>query len=392
MFEVELADRMNGLSLAIFSEMAELAAQAEAKGLDVINLGIGSPDGIPDEHIRAALKDGVDKPEAFGYPCTEGCLEFREAAAFWYNKRFGVELDPKTQVHSLMGSQDGLAHLALGFVNPGDIALIPDPGYPIYSASIALAGGLIYPIRLTEENGFLPDFESIPEGMAVKAKLMLLNYPNNPLTVTADCDFLAKAVAYAKRYNIVLCYDNAYSELAFDGFKPPSIMQVPGASEFCVEFNSLSKAFSMAGARVAYAVGSPEIIKAISIIKSNIDFGVFKPVQAAAAAALTGPSSASVKCRERYERRRNKFIDGLNTAGWPATKPKATMFIWTKIPEGYGSSVEFARDLLDKAGVVVIPGTAFGEMGEGYVRMALVHPDERLDEAVDRITGYLSKR
>ena len=386
---MQLASRMQDLPQPVFSEMISDAEQAKRTGLRLIDLGIGSPDGVPAPHIVQAMKFALDAPDAFGYPMTAGGSEFRQAAADWYLRRFGVRLDASTQVHSLMGSQDGLAHLALTVVNPGDVALMPDPGYPIYHASVTIAGGQLHRVKLRESNGFLPDFSEIPASVAARARLLILNYPNNPLSVTADYSFLQEAYAFAREHDIVLCYDNAYSELAFDGFRPPSLLQVPGATEHCVEFNSLSKAFNMAGCRVAYAVGSPQIIDALSRIKSHIDYGVFRVSQAGAIAALAGPDTASEAPRQTYQDRRDSFIQVLSEYGWQLSRPQATMFVWARIPQEATSSMGFAKELLRSTGVTVIPGSAFGEMGEGYVRMALVHPEAVLTEAAHKIGQYV---
>ncbi|NLL18904.1 MAG: LL-diaminopimelate aminotransferase [Clostridia bacterium] len=379
------AERLQQLGSGIFSELDELRKQKEQEGIKTINLSIGSPDLAPADHIKKALQAEVDSSENYGYPLTNGMPEFREAVAEWYEKRFQVPLNPKTEVLPVMGSQDGLGHLGLAYLNPGDIALVPDPGYPVYTASVLLANGVKYPLPLTADNKFLPDLKAIPKEIAQKAKLMFLNYPNNPVAAVADMEFFAEAVAFAKENHIVLCHDLAYSELAYDGYRPPSILEVPGAKDVAIEFHSFSKTFCMAGCRLGFVVGNQEIIAGLTIVKSNIDFGVYKPIQKAGIAALTGPDDWVRENAAIYQHRRDILVDGLNSLGWQVEKPKASMFVWAPLPWGYQSSREFALDLLDKAGVVVVPGIAFGEQGDGYVRMALVGEDRLLEEAVERI-------
>lgn len=387
MLSVQPSKRLSGLTSAIFTRMNQLKREVEEKGeWKVIDLGIGSPDHPPAPFIMETLTREAQKDDAYRYPTSEGSLRFREEVSRWYAYRFGVELDPEKEVLSLMGSQDGLAHLALAWIDPGDVVLVPDPGYPIYFASVHLAGGEIYPMPLTEDRGFLPDFQAIPEEIRKRAKLMVLNYPNNPISATADVPFFQEVVDFARENGILVAHDLAYSELAFDGYRPPSFLEVPGAIEIGVEFNSLSKSFNMAGCRVAYLVGNAEIVRSLAIIKSNIDYGIFLPVQEAAIAAMKydrlHPGANPVA--RVYQERRDVLLDGLEEIGWSIPKPKATMFVWAKIPVGW-TSESFAIALLEQAGVVVIPGNAFGTQGEGYVRIALVREKEQLQEAVERI-------
>ncbi len=382
---MEYAQRIQGLSSAIFSEMDDLRRELLQAGVDVINLSVGSPDRSPAKHIQQALIDAVSDPEIFAYPLTEGMIEFKQAVADWYYRRFGVVLDPEREVLSLMGSQDGLAHIYQVFLNPGDTALVPDPGYPIYSAGVLLAGGVIYPVPLLAENKFLPDLEAIPPDVARRAKTLFLNYPNNPVAATADLDFFESVVAFARKYDILVCHDVAYSELAFDGYRPPSFLQAEGAREVGVEFHSLSKTYNMAGCRCAFAVGNARVLDGLRIVKSNIDFGVFKAVQKAGIAALTGPQDAVEINARVYQRRRDILVEGLGRLGWTIPSPKASMFIWAPLPGGYTSSREFVWELAHRTGVLVVPGVAFGKRGEGYVRFALVGSDQRLEEVVRRI-------
>ncbi|MBU7318566.1 aminotransferase class I/II-fold pyridoxal phosphate-dependent enzyme [Paenibacillus oleatilyticus] len=381
--------RLAELGSAIFSEMAAWKKEVTARGVDVIDLGIGSPDRAPSVRVMEALTRAVNDPGLYGYPTSEGSALFRQTVARWYAHRFGVALDPEDEIVTLMGSQDGLAHLAMAVTDPGDTVMVPDPGYPIYSASLVLAGVQPYYMPLRADNGFLPKLEDIPEEVARQAKFMLLNYPSNPLSAVADLAFFEQLVEYAREHELLLVHDLAYSEMSFDGFKPPSILEVKGAKDIAVEFHSLSKSFNMAGCRIAFMVGQRDAVRALRVLKSNIDYGVFLAVQQAGIAALEEdmmPGSRSVAAL--YERRRDIVIEGLNEAGWSIPKPKATMFIWAPIPEGW-TSRQISREMLYSAGVVVIPGDAFGKEGEGYVRIALVQEEGRLREAVRRIGQFL---
>lgn len=382
---MRLADKIAKLNSAIFSEMDELKLQAEAKGIDVINLSVGSPDMPPAEHIIKAIQEAVLQTDYYGYALTEGMPEFKQAVVEWYKKRFNVDLDWQSEVLSLMGSQDGIAHVFWAVLNEGDIALVPDPGYPIYHTGVLLAGGIPYYLPLTSENNFLPDLDSIPEDVAMKAKVLMLNYPNNPVAAVANYEFFTKIVSFAKKYNVIVCHDVAYSELAFDGYKPMSFLEIPGAKDIGVEFHSVSKTYNMAGCRLAFVVGNPLVVDALRKIKSNIDYGVFKPIQKAGIAALLGPQDWVKENAKAYQKRRDILVDGLAEAGWVIDKPKASMFLWAKLPFGYVNDRQFAVDLIQKTGVVVVPGTAFGSQGKNYVRIALVTNEERLQQVVERI-------
>lgn len=381
------SSRLDKLGSAIFAEVAAWKREALAAGQDVIDLGIGSPDHPPSDKVREALREAAAREDMYGYADSRGTPEFRRTVAEWYAYRFGVDLDPEREVVSLMGSQDGLAHLPLAVTDPGDLVLVPDPGYPIYAAGPILAGAVPYPLKLTEDNGFLPKFEDIPVEVARKARYMLLNYPSNPLSAVADLGFFEEAVHYAKRHGILLVQDLAYSEMAFDGFRPPSVLEVPGAKEIAVELHSLSKSYNMAGCRLAYMVGRQDVVRALSELKSNIDYGVFHAVQEAGVAALREHMEHGQSVAPLYERRRDVFIDALREHGWDLPKPRATMFVWARIPDGW-TSRQISREMLRSAGVVVIPGDAFGEAGEGYVRIALVHDEETLVEAAKRIGEF----
>ncbi|MGG4459313.1 aminotransferase class I/II-fold pyridoxal phosphate-dependent enzyme [Brevibacillus porteri] len=379
------SNRLNHLSADIFSEM-EARKREVAKTRTVYDLSIGSPDQQPDEKLLQTLIHAIQQPTAFRYPLSDGTAAFREEVARWYQYRFGVELAPDGEVHSLMGSQDGLAHFALAWTDPGDIVLVPDPGYPIYEGSVHLAGAVPYRMPLRAENEFLPKLTDIPEEIAARATFMILNYPNNPVSAVATLAFFEEVVAFAKRFDIIVVHDLAYSEMVFDGYQAPSFLQVPGAKEVGIEFNSFSKSFNMAGCRIAYVVGNADIIKPLAIVKSNIDYGVFLPVQQMAIEALRRDRESGEKntVAPVYQERRDVLLGALAKAGWSIPSPKATMFVWAAVPNGW-TSREFAFALLEKAGVVVVPGSAFGEEGEGYVRIALVQPPEILLEAVAAI-------
>lgn len=378
------AKRMESLSSGIFSEMEERKKRVESRGIEVINLGVGSPDLPPAPHIIEAIRRSVEKPANYTYPLV-GLSRLYEAVACWYKNRFNVDLDPGNEVLVLMGSQDGLAHLSMAYIDPGDVALVPDPGYPIYSFSILMAQGEIFPVPLLAENGFLPVFSDIPEDIAKKAKLMWLNYPNNPVAASANREFFERAVDFARKYDVLICHDVAYAELAYDGFRPMSFLEVSGAKDVGIEFYSFSKTYNMAGCRIGFAVGNSEVLSNLALIKSNIDYGVFYAVQEAGIAALTGSQECVAETARTYQRRRDVLVDGLAEIGWQMPKPNASMFVWAPLPPGYSSSTVFAADLLEKAGVIVIPGVAFGGQGEGYVRIALVKDESVLAEVVSRV-------
>jgi LL-diaminopimelate aminotransferase len=380
--------RLQQLGSAIFSEVAEWKREVMNQGVDVIDLGIGSPDLPPSERILEAMAEAVRTPAHYGYPSSEGSLAFREAVAKWYRYRFGVQLNAETEILTLMGSQDGLAHLALSLCDPGDIAIVPDPGYPIYSASLVLAGVEPYLLPLRAANDFLPQLEDIPDNVAAKAKFILLNYPSNPLSAVADRAFFEHLISYAKKQGLLVVHDLAYSEMAFDGYKPMSILEIEGAKEVAIEFHSLSKSFNMAGCRIAFLTGHADAVKALKTLKSNIDYGVFGAIQAAGIAALEEDMENDHTVSSTYEKRRNVFISALNDAGWIIPPPKATMFIWAQVPKGW-TSRQISREMLFQTGVVVIPGDAFGAEGEGFVRIALVQDEARLLEAARRIGDWL---
>jgi LL-diaminopimelate aminotransferase len=383
------ADRMQTLQTGIFTELAIRKQQAKKQGIPVIDLSVGSPDLPPPPIVVETLAQSVQDPANYGYTL-RGTDAFHQAVAAFYEARYGVSLSPETEVLQLMGSQDGLAHLATALVNPGDYVLVPDPGYPIYEASVRIAGGIVYPMPLLEEHGFLPQLHAIPAEVLARTKMMIISYPGNPVTALADRAFFEQVLAFAKEHNILVVHDFAYSELIFDGHPKISFLSIPGAKEVGIEFNSLSKTFNMAGCRIGYAVGNENALQILANLKSHIDYGVFAPIQSAAVAALRSDFALLDKQVKEYERRRDALISGLARGGWHVPAPSATMFAWAKLPQGW-SSRSFAFALLVQAGVAVVPGNAFGSQGEGYVRIALVQPQEQLALAAEKITAFLSK-
>jgi aspartate/methionine/tyrosine aminotransferase len=375
------------LTASIFQEVADRKQEAIKKGIDVIDLSVGSPDLSPPSFVVDALVKHANDETKYGYTL-KGISEFHDAVCYFYKKRYSVDLDPEKEVLQLMGSQDGLAHLATALINPGEYVLVPDPGYPIYEASVTIAGGEIYPMPLVAENNFLPILEDIPLDVLGKTKMMILSYPGNPVTALADKNFFEKVIRFAKQHNILVVHDFAYSEMIFDNHPQISFMSIPGAKEIGIEFNSLSKTFNMAGCRIGYVVGNEQVIKILGTFKSHIDYGIFYPIQLAAVTALTSDYCNLQEQVKIYENRRDALITGLEKSGWHVAKSPATMFVWAKIPDGWKSRT-FAFELINKTGVAVVPGDAFGKLGEGYVRIALVQPPERLLEAAERIHEFL---
>ncbi|KLU39850.1 MAG: aminotransferase [Peptococcaceae bacterium 1109] len=373
--------RVRALPPYLFAQIEERIAQAEKKGLNIISLGIGDPDLPTPTRVVEALAEQARLPKNHRYPSSAGLFEFRKAAAEWCCRRFGVELDPGTEVTTLIGTKEGIANLPLCFLDPGDIALVPDPGYPVYTTGTLLAGGEVYKMPLLEENGFLPDLDSIPHEVLGRAKLMWLNYPNNPTAAVASKDFFAKAVALAKEYGCLLCHDAAYSEITFDGYLSPSILEIPEAKDVAVEFHSLSKTYNMTGWRIGWAAGNAQAVGALRRLKTNLDSGVFQPIQYAAMAALSEPPSQDVI--RAYQERRDVVVNRLNGLGWNVVPPKATIYIWAPVPQGF-TSLEFAEEVFEKTGVVITPGVGYGQYGEGYFRISLCLPVERFEEAFQR--------
>ncbi|MEK4534395.1 MULTISPECIES: LL-diaminopimelate aminotransferase [Peribacillus] len=383
------SEKVGRFTTGIFSELATRKQDAMKRGIDVIDLSVGSPDLPPPAFVVDTLVKYAQDTNSYGYTL-KGTTEFHEAVCYFYRQRYGVELDSDKEVLQLMGSQDGLAHLATAMINPGDYVLVPDPGYPIYEASVKLAGGNIYPMPLTAENKFLPQLNQIPVEILNKTKMMIISYPGNPVTALADEAFFSEVISFAKKNEILVVHDFAYSELIFDDHPQISFMSIPGAKEVGIEFNSLSKTFNMAGCRIGYVVGNHDALHILGTLKSHIDYGVFYPIQKAAEMALTSNLSLLSDQVKEYEARRDALITGLAKGGWHVPKSSATMFIWAQIPAGWKSR-DFAYELIEKAGVTVVPGDAFGEQGEGYVRMALVQPAERLTEAAEKIQLFLEE-
>ena len=378
------AERVRRLPPYLFAEIDRLKADLVAKGVDVINLGVGDPDLATPAHIIEKLAQTAKDPANHQYPSYSGMNDFRVSVAKWYGRRFGVDLDPMTETLTLIGSKEGLAHLPLAVINPGDLALVPSPAYPVYEIATMFAGGESYIMPLLKKNEFLPDLEAIPVETARRARLMFLNYPNNPTGATADKAFYERVVRFAREYDILVCHDAAYSEMTFGGYRPMSFLEVPGAKEVGVEFHSLSKTYNMTGWRLGFAVGNKDVIGALGQIKSNIDSGAFNAVQWAGIAALEGDQAPVAAMREIYQERRDILIAGLQKTGLNPDIPKATFYIWCPTPAGF-TSKDFTSLLLREAGIVTTPGSGFGEPGEGYVRMALTVSGDRIREAVDRI-------
>ena len=381
---IELASRVKNLPPYLFATIDKMKQETKAKGVDLIDLSIGDPDIPTPGHIVEAMKTAVEKPEHHRYPSYEGMLSFREAVAGWYKRRFDVTIDPATEVLSLIGSKEGIGHIPLAFVEPGDTVLVPSPGYPVYPVSVMFAGGESYFMPLREENGFLPDLKAIPEATLKKTKLMFINYPNNPTSAVAPKAFYEEVIALAGKYNIIVCHDAAYSEIYFDDEKPLSFMQIDGAKDVGIEFHSLSKTYNMTGWRIGFAVGNREVLAGLGKIKSNLDSGVFQAVQEASITALNTDEAILSDIRKTYQDRRDALYEGLKAIGIEVIKPKASFYLWAKVPKQFDSS-SFVAHILDKAGVLTTPGNGFGAPGEGYVRFALTVPVGRMKEAVERL-------
>jgi LL-diaminopimelate aminotransferase len=387
---VRISKRVKGLPPYLFVQISEKIAAKQAQGEDVISFAIGDPDIPTPDHIIQRLCQAARDPANHRYPETIGLPQFRQAIAEWYERRFGVVLNPDKEVLPLIGSKEGIGHIALCFIDPGDIALVPDPAYPVYSVSTMFAGGESYLMPLTEKNDFLPDLQQIPPEVARRAKLLWLNYPNNPTAATAELDFFQKVVDFAKRYDLVVCHDAPYTEVAFDGYRAVSFMQVPQAKEVGVEFHSLSKSYNMTGWRVGMVVGNAQMVDALMRIKSNLDSGIPQAIQYAAIEALQGNQECIEEHNVIYQRRRDQMVKVLREIGLQVRPPKASLYLWARVPQGY-TSLEFATRLLDEAGVVVTPGTGYGKYGEGYIRLSLTAPDDKIEEGLARLSAWHSK-
>lgn len=384
---MEFSKRMDLFGESIFTTLAKMRKERQDQGEQVIDLSIGAPNIAPAKHIMDAISQACFIPQNYLYAITDQD-ELLNAVQTWYQRRYHVSLDPQTEISSLLGSQEGLSHLAMTIINDGDTVLVPNPSYPIFKDGPLLAGARVVDMPLKKENDYLVDFSNIDEVDAKKAKFMIVSYPNNPTCAIANVDFYKELIAFAKKYNIIVLHDNAYSELLFEGIGH-SFLEFEGAKDVGIEFNSLSKTYGLAGARIGFAVGNQEVIAKIKTLKSNMDYGMFLPIQKGAVAALLGDQKCVETTREAYRHRRDLLVNGCHDIGWDFDTPKGTMFVWAKIPEKYRSSEAFVHDLFDKTGVLVVPGIAFGSEGEGYVRMALVQDDETIHLALKNMKESL---
>ncbi|MBW4446334.1 MAG: aspartate aminotransferase [Spirirestis rafaelensis WJT71-NPBG6] len=377
------ADRIQKLPPYVFARLDELKAKAREQGLDLIDLGMGNPDGATPQPVVEAAIAALQNPANHGYPPFEGTASFRRAITNWYHRRYGVILDPDSEALPLLGSKEGLTHLAIAYVNPGDLVLVPSPAYPAHFRGPAIAGGKVHSLILKPENDWLIDLGAIPDDVAQSAKILYFNYPSNPTAATAPREFFEEIVAFARKHEILLVHDLCYAELAFDGYQPTSLLEIPGAKEIGVEFHTLSKTYNMAGWRVGFVVGNRHVIQGLRTLKTNLDYGIFAALQTAAETALQLPDVYLHEVQQRYRTRRDFLIQGLGQLGWDIPKTKATMYLWVPCPPGMGST-DFALNVLQQTGVVVTPGNAFGIAGEGYVRISLIADCDRLGEAMRR--------
>jgi len=384
---MRLAKRIEKLPPYLFAEISRKIAEKRAQGVDVVSFAVGDPDIPTPSHVIDALCQAARDPANHRYPETDGLPDLRRAIARWYEQRFDVSLDPDREVLPLIGSKEGIGHIALCFIDPGDLALVPDPGYPVYSVGTMFAGGDCYFMPLTEENDFLPDLEAIPKAVARRAKLMWISYPNNPTGAVAELDFFEQVVRFAKEHGIAVCHDAPYTEVAFDGYRPASFLQAAGAREVGAEFHSFSKSYNMTGWRIGMVVGNATMVDALMRVKSNLDSGIPQAIQRMAIAALEGPQECIAEHNAIYQRRRDRLVAALAGMGLKVRSPKASLYLWARLPEGR-TSLEFASRLLDDIGVVVTPGIGYGPHGEGYVRLSLTLPDERLEEGLRRLAGW----
>ncbi len=381
---IKKAKRINDLPPYLFAEIDRKKRAALARGVDLIDLGVGDPDIPTPTVIVEKLLESASKPANHRYPNSAGLIEFRQAVAEWYKKRFNVPLDATKEVVSLIGSKEGIGNMAVAFVDPGDIVLIASPCYPVYHIGTAFSGGKNYFLPLKKENHFLPDLESIPAEVARQAKLLWINYPNNPTAAAADRDFFKRVVEFANRHNIIVCHDAAYTEMGYDGYRPASFLEIDGAKDLGIEFHSLSKTFNMTGWRIGMAVGNAELVGGLAQAKSNLDSGLFQAIQEAGIEALRYGDQIVEPSRNVYQERRDVLVDGLRAVGLECEKPRATFYVWVSVPRGF-SSAEFAGKLLEEAGVITTPGNGFGDAGEGYVRFTLCVDKQRLKEVSERI-------
>ncbi len=381
---IEPAERIQTLPTYVFARLDELKAKARSQGQDLIDLGMGNPDGPTPQPVVEAAIAALQNADNHGYPPFAGTTNFRRAITDWYRRRYEVLLNPETEALPLLGSKEGLAHLAMAYVNPGDFVLVPSPAYPAHFRGPMLAGGKVHNIVLKPENDWLIDLKDIPDTIAEQAKILYFNYPSNPTAATAPREFFQDIVAFARKHEIILVHDLCYAELAFDGYQPTSLLEIPGAKDIGVEFHTLSKTYNMAGWRVGFVVGNSQIIKGLGTLKTNLDYGLFSVLQVAGEAALQLPDKYLHQVQELYRTRRDFLIQGLAQLGWDVPKTRATMYLWVKCPPGM-SSTEFVLDVLQKTGVVFTPGNAFGDGGEGYVRISLIKDCDRLQEVIQRL-------
>ena len=384
---MELSRRVQDLPPYLFAEISRKIASKRAAGADIISFAIGDPDLQTPPHIVDALVEAARDPANHRYPESEGMPDLRRAVAAWYEGRFGLSFDPETEVLALIGSKEGIGHVPLCFIDPGDVALVPDPGYPVYSIGTMFAGGRCHLLPLLEENDFLPDFSDIPRDVADAAKLLWLNYPNNPTAAAAGIEFFDEAVAFAREHDVAVCHDGPYSEVAFDGYRPVSFLQAEGARDVGIEFQSFSKTYNMTGWRIGMAVGNARMIDALRRVKSNLDSGIPQAIQRMAIAALHGPQDCIDEHNAVYERRRDRLVEALRSMGLRVRTPQASLYVWARVPPGF-TSASFAERLLDDLSIVVTPGSGYGAAGEGYVRLSLTLVDARLEEALLRLTDW----
>ena len=384
---MRFASRIDKVPPYLFVEISRKIAEKRAQGIDVISFGIGDPDIPTPDNVIARLRETALDPPNHRYPETDGLPEFRQAAANWYQRRFGISLDPDKEVLPLIGAKEGIGHAALCFLDPGDVALVPDPGYPVYSVGTWFAGGECHWMPLLEENGWLPDLDAIDPDVAERAKLMWLNYPNNPTGAIAGLDFFERAVDFARRHDIAVMHDACYTEVAFDGYKPVSFLQVPGAVDVSLEFHSLSKSYNMTGWRVGMAVGNAEMIDALMVVKSNLDSGIPQAIQYMGIEALNSPIESTEERNAVYQRRRDLVVSTLHNIGLHVDPPKASLYVWARVPDGY-TSAQVTTMLLGERDIVVTPGTGYGKYGEGYIRLSLTIADDALERGLERLASW----
>lgn len=381
---MRFSERLDRVPPYLFAEIDKKIEEKKAQGVDVISFGVGDPDIPTPGGIIETLVEEARKPSNHRYPSYFGLPILRETFSSWFEERFGVQLDAEREVLPLIGSKEGIAHLSVALLDPGDAAIVPEPSYPVYSMGAILAGGDPYYIPLVKESAFMPELEKIPEGILKKGKILWINYPNNPTGAVADIDFFESVVRFALKHDLSVAHDNAYSEITYDGYVAPSILEVDGAKDCCIEFHSLSKTFNMTGWRIGFACGNAQLVNALGIVKTNIDSGIFNPIQLCGVHALRNEARALAEMREIYKKRRDYLVRELKSMGFSVTPPLGSIYLWMEVPEGF-DSVEFSKFTLERAGVFFTPGNAYGPSGEGYVRISLTVPEERISEAVGRL-------